>query len=156
MRLEKLPEKLYGLYQLYKESIKDWEGRDFSPEEAFWIQFAEICPCIVWDENAPTEVKLSEVLRLYLSIYCEQINPRMMVEEESTFLELLKERYDKVNWVIFESHPDNYGLAALELGRLILGEEANVIRQTEVGTGIVAVANAMADKCIPLKLVRDT
>ena len=143
------------MYGVYKESVKDLRGRGFSSEEAFWIQFAEVCPCIVWDENAAAKVKLSEVLRLYLSIYCEQIKPEMAVDEEPVFLELLKERYDEVNRIVFESHPDNYGLATLELGRLILGENANIIRQIEVGMDVVGTACAVAEKPIPLKLVRD-
>lgn len=153
--MQTLPEKLYGLYHLYKEGIKHWQDRGFSPEEAFWIQFAEICSPMVWDNNAPTEVKLSEVLRLYLSIYCEQVNSHMKAYEELAFLELLKERYEKVNLIIFQSHPDNYGLATLELGRIILGEKANVIRQTEVGLSVASALNAIADTRIPLKLVRD-
>ena len=113
MRLEKFPEKLDGLYLLYKGSVKFSQERGFSSEAAFWIAFAEICPCIVWNEDATTEVKLSEVLRLYLSIYYEQVNPQMTVEEEPQFLELLKERYDKVNLIfLFESHPKKPGLAA--------------------------------------------
>ena len=150
--MEKLPEKLSGLQYLYEESIKYYVEQGFSPEEVFWIQFAQICPSIVWDENAPNEVKLSEVLRLYLSIYCEKVNPKMTVEEEPAFLELLRERYNKVNWIIFESHQDDYGLATLELGRLILGEGANLIRQTKIGTDVLNIARAGP---IPLKLVED-
>jgi len=152
--MENLPEKLCILYQLYKEGAAFSQKRGFSSEEAFWIQFAQICPSIVWDDNSPTEVKLSEIFRLYLSLYFEQINPQMTVDEEPTFLELLKERYDKVNWIIFESHPNDYGLATLDLGRLILGEGADIIRLTQVGMGIVGVACVMSEH-IPLKLVRD-
>lgn len=152
MPMEKLPEKLCSLHDLYKESIKYYVERGFSTEEVFWTQFSQICPSIVWDENAPTEVKLSEVLRFYLSIYCEQVNPQMTVEEEPAFLELLRERYNKVNWIIFESHQDNYGLATLELGRLILGEGANLMRQIKIGMDVLSIACAGG---IPLKLVRD-
>ncbi len=155
MPLKKLPKKLKGLYLLYEGSVKSSNEHGFSPEEAFWIAFAEICPSIVWHENASTEVKLSELLRLYLSIYCEQINPQLTVEKEPAFLELLKERYDKVNWIIFESHQDNYGLATLELGRFILGEEAELFNQILAGMNIVATGCVIEDGNIPLKLIRD-
>ena len=155
MPLEELPEKLYGLYQLHKESMKNLEKQGFSPMDAFWIQFAEICPPIVWDENSLTKVKLSVVLRFYLSMYCKQINPQMVVEEESAFLKLLKERYDKVNRIIFKSHPDDTGLAALELGQFLLGKDALVPKAIQAGLAVIMVANRVADTPIPLKLVQD-
>jgi len=154
-QLEKLRNELIFVYMFYKDLSKADRKRGFSREEAFWINFAQISFDELWDDNAEVEVHLSEVLRLYLSIYREEINPHMTPEEEAEFLELLKERFYKVDWIIFESYPDNSGLKVFELGRFILGEDANVVRQVEVGQRIVEVANALADIPMPYKLVKD-
>src|SRR4030042_3630473 len=98
--IEKLPESLQFLYGLYLENVKYKEKNSFfalSPEEAFWEQFAIICQEVVWDNKAESELRLSEVFRLYLSIYYEHINPTMTLEEERSFLKILKEKYEKIN-----------------------------------------------------------
>jgi len=100
MIFEKLPEKFKFLYYFYKNDTKSIMERGFSPEEAFWNHFAVISSPLVWDNEAETQVKLSEVHRLYLSIFCEDINPQMKVEDESDFLGMLKKKYHRVNWIL--------------------------------------------------------
>jgi len=164
MILEKLPEKFKGLYWFYKNDTKSKMERGFSPEEAFWNHFAVISSSLVWDNKADTQVKLSEVYRLYLSIYCENINPEMKVEDEPIFLDMLKERYCQFNQIMdrgpfrLKNETTNefaYNRFYLELGWFLLGKDANIIRLTKAALSVVMVINSLADTPIPLKLMRD-
>jgi len=164
MLAEKLPDKFKDLYWLYKRDVKGWEKRGFSHEESFWLNFAAISSPLVWDNKADIQVKLSEVFRLYLSIYCEHINPQMKVCDEPEFIEILKERYYKFNGIIdrgpfrLENETaDDFATNRffLELGWFLLGKDANIIRVTQAALSVLEVINTWADNPLPLKLVRD-
>ena len=70
--MEKMPEPIQVLYELHKGSVAGLEEQGYSNEEAFWFGFAVTC-LYIWDKNAKITVKLSEILRLCLTIYFEEI-----------------------------------------------------------------------------------
>jgi len=137
------------LYKIYKGGEKTLKEQGYSDEEAFWIEFATTS-AQMWDDDAEIEVKLSEIFRLYLTIYSEKIDKEMKIEDEAAFMKLLKEKYDQVN-KIFE--PENISMAGLELGRVILGADANPYKQLMAAAYVLSVTYRV--ELMPFKLVKD-
>jgi len=59
-------------------------GEIFSFEQAFWIDFVSMALC-TWDDDAEDEIRLSEIFRVYLTIYREEIVKNMSLENELSF-----------------------------------------------------------------------
>ena len=98
--MEQPSEPVRALYQLYESSVKISQESGFSYEDAFWIDFA-IKALSPWGDDSEIEIKLSEIFKLYLTIYCEKIDGSITVEDESVFLGLLKEKWDSINEIVF-------------------------------------------------------
>jgi len=143
-----------------KDANKLWST---SPEEDFWINFIQITWDTTWNNKSQVEVNLSDILRLYLRIYREDIKPEMTAEEETEFLDLLKERFYKARQA-FESPVDISWLHSnpvWRLGQIVFGKDATVIdtdtpiiKQIGVGYTMISVMNSW-DGAIPFKLVKD-
>lgn len=142
----------------YKNDNKLWST---SPEDDFWIYYIVLTFDTTWDNKSKVEINLSDLLRLYLRIYREDVKPEMTAEEEPAFLELLKERFYKARkafdppvdtrWL--KSHP------AWRLGQIALGKDSTavdkdtpIIKQTGISHAMVSVMNSLD---IPFKLVKD-
>lgn len=160
--------ELAFIYMIHKRMIRDnrkhtnklWST---NPEEDFWITFIELTWDTTWNNKSQVEVNLSEILRLYLRIYREDIKPEMTAEEETEFLELLKERFYKASQA-FEPPVDVAWLKtnpSWRLAQLVFGKDATVvdtdtpvIKQVGVGLTMLSVMNSLAG-AIPMKLVKD-
>lgn len=120
-------------------------------EQAFWVNFISIALC-AGNNDAECEIRLSEVFRVYLTIYCEEIDKNMKVEDEPCFLALLKEKYDRAKKIFFEKDDSKVGLY---LARLALGEASyyDVIKTTYIALEIPGAAVAISP--LPFKLIED-
>ena len=120
-------------------------------EQAFWINFTTIALC-TWSDDAEYEIRLSEIFRVYLTIYCEEIDRNMKVKDEPSFLRLLKEKYDRPKKILFEKDESKAGLY---LARLALGEASyyDVIKTIYIAMEIPGVAAATSP--LPFKLIED-
>ena len=107
-QLELPSEGLKFLYALHKECSKDLQEKEgvlrFTPEEGFWTVFAVVAVCL-WEgeDEAEYEVRLSELLRLYLTIYLEDLNPNLSVGDEPDFLEDLRKKFYEVREIVRQS-----------------------------------------------------
>ncbi|HIJ53214.1 MAG TPA: hypothetical protein HPP66_08680 [Planctomycetes bacterium] len=160
--------ELAFIYMIHKRMIRDnrkhtnklWST---NPEEDFWINFIVITWYTTWNNKSQVEVNLSEILRLYLRIYREDIKPEMTAEEEPEFLDLLKETLYKASQA-FEPPVDVAWLKtnpSWRLAQLVFGKDATlvdtdtpVIKQVGVGLTMISVMNSLAGT-IPFKLVKD-
>jgi hypothetical protein len=143
------------LYRLHESRVRDLQEHGFSYEQAFWIDFAEVA-LMPWDDAGEIEIRLSEIFRMYLTIYCEKINANMKVEDESAFLEGLAEKYDLVNEIV--SRGGDPLKLTFRLGRAVLGEkDINPWLLMKAATLIIFVANGGFDssRSIGIKLVKD-
>ena len=145
-----MPEPIQVLYELHKVSVAGLEEQGYSDEEGFWFGFAATC-LYAWDANAKVEIKLSEIFRLYLTIYCEKIDKRMKVESEPEFVELLKEKYNQIREIVLETK-DPY-LSSQKLSMIVHGEKSNIIKQALTADGVLSFAQATVP--MPFKLVKD-
>jgi len=57
-------------------------GEAFTIEQAFWIHVVSMALC-TWDDDAEHEIRLSEIFRVYLTIYREEIDRNLSLENES-------------------------------------------------------------------------
>jgi|GEM_PF-2459402 len=169
--------ELAFIYTLHKRLIRDVRKNEINispeeskffqtcPEEDFWINFIQITWDTVWDNKSKIDLNLSEVLRLYLRIYREDIKPDITHEEEASFLELLKEIFHKVDRLNSDFFQQKISVSqySLLLGRLILAPDSNdgilakgqnTIKQITVASRVVGVVNALR-KRMPFKLVKD-
>ncbi|PKL46680.1 MAG: hypothetical protein CVV39_06885 [Planctomycetes bacterium HGW-Planctomycetes-1] len=174
--METASDTIKVLYKLNEISTKELYKQDYSKEEAFWFGFAVAC-LYIWDPNAKIEVRLSEILRLYLepipkprktslmalktpimrvlgwlvTIYCEKVNPEMKVEDEARFVELLKEKYRQIRQSVLEIE-DTYE-SSLKLGKIIHKEKLNIIKQALTADSVLSYAHATVP--MPFRLVND-
>ena len=148
--MEEEPEKIRVLHKLHEIHVNGLKEQGYSEEEAFWFGFAVTC-LYVWDANAEVEIKLSEIFRLYLTIYCEKIDKKIKVENEPEFVELLKEKYNQIRESVFESE-DPY-LSSQKLSMIVHGEKSNIIKQALTADGVLSFAQATVP--MPFKLVKD-
>ena len=108
-QLESPPDAVKFLYALHKKLSKDlqeqeWEGGlKSTAEEAFWTVFAVFAGCL-WEgeDEGEHEVNLSQLLRLYLTIYCEEIDPKLTVRDEPSVLEQLRKNFYTVKEILLQ------------------------------------------------------
>jgi len=148
--MEKASEPIKVLYELNEISTKELAEQGYSKEETFWFGFAVAC-CYIWDPNAEVGIRLSEILRLYLTIYCEKIDPKMKVEDETRFIELLKEKYEQIRQCVLEIE-DPYK-SSMKLGKVIHKEKLNIIKQALTANGVLSYAHATVP--MPFRLIND-
>lgn len=148
--VEEATEPIKVLYQLHEISTKGLAQQGYSKEEAFWFGFAVTC-CYIWDPNADVEIRLSEILRLYLTIYCEKIDPKMKVEDEARFIELLKKKYGQIRQSVLEIEDPHE--SSMKLGEIVHNEKLNIIKQALTADGVLSYAHATVP--MPFKLVKD-
>lgn len=68
MTKDKMVDVLASLYLLYKSHAEELKKAGYSQEEAFWLNFACL-PFLPWTEQSENEIRLTQVVRLYLGIY---------------------------------------------------------------------------------------
>ncbi len=124
---------------------------DTTFKQSFWLNFIIIALC-TWDQDSKYEIKLSEIFRVYLTIYCEEIDKNMRLEDEPSFLRLLKEKYDKAKEIWFEIDDTRVGLF---LAGLVPEEESYVdfIKTTYWSMNIIGVMVEISP--LPYKLIED-
>ena len=148
--MEEAPESIKVLNKLYEISTKELAEQGYSKEEAFWFGFAVTC-CYIWDPKAEIEIHLSEIFRLFLTIYCENIDLKMKVEEETGFIELLKEQYAKIRQSVLEIE-DPYE-SSMQLGKIIHKDKLNIIKQALTANSVLSYAHATVP--MPFRLLED-
>ena len=148
--MEEEPEPIKVLHSLHEISTKGLDEQGYNQEEAFWFGFAVTC-LYVWDPNAYDEVKMSEIFRLYLTIYCETINKEMKVEDEPMFIKLLKEKYDKIRECVLKIEDPQ--LSSKKLSEIVHGKKSNIIKQALTADGVLSFSQATVP--MPFKLVKD-
>jgi len=143
---------------------KAWREKGCSDEEAFWISFAwgALYPFFVEEEDAEDvdleigkKIRLSDILGTFLTIYREEVNRDMKTEEAPQFLNLLKEKFDEVRNIVYETNPD-------EIGRELycflsdLGADPTTFHAA-VATHYIAkgLSERVDDHCDFLELIRD-
>lgn len=144
---------LYGLHESNVRVLLQQEG--FSYEDAFWIDFATLA-LMPWDDAGETQIRLSEIFKLYLTIYCEKIDKSLKVEDESAFLEELAEKYYSVEEILFGG--GDTAQKTLLLGRAVLGERTNhLYLWVRAAQFIIFVASEVYDSStsIGIRLVKD-
>lgn len=148
--MEPLPDILKGFHELYRVQTEGLKEDGYTEEQAFWYSFA-ITSLYVGDPNAEIEVNLSQIFRLYLSIYGETVDKEMKVEEESNFIELLKQKYEKIREIVLMNN-DSIA-SAKDLSSLVLGKEANIIDAAFIGPHILSSAYSRTPQ--PFNIIKD-
>jgi len=143
-----------GLYEVYAGMSERYRDMGYSYEEAFWIQFTEISFSRVWDENASSEIMLSDILRMYSAFYCRDVRAGVPIQDEPHFLAMLRERFGKADRIVHH-HRLDLDQKTLSLGRLVLPENRDVARQIEAGIILMKLADATSRAKIPFRLVKD-
>ena len=154
---------LKDMYETYRGLAKAWREKGYSNEEAFLISFAwgSLYPFFVEEEDAEDvdleiekKIRLSDILGTFLTIYRYEVNRDMKTEEAPQFLNLLKEKFDEVRNIVYESNPDDVGR---ELYRFLsdLGADPNTLHAAEATHYIVKGLSEGVDKCDFLELIRD-
>lgn len=155
---------LKDMYETYRGVAKAWREKGYSNEEAFWISFAwgSLYPFFVEEEDAEDvdleikkKIRLSDILGTFLTIYREEVNRDMKTEEAPQFLNLLKEKFDEVRNIVYESNPDDVGR---ELYRFFsdLGADPNTLHAAEATQYVLKMIYELSkDGPEPLKLIRD-
>jgi hypothetical protein len=161
-----LKPELAFIYMTHKGLVKDKYKNDnklwsTSPEEDFWIYYIVLTFDTTWDNKSKVEINLSDLLRLYLRIYREDVKPDMNAEEEPAFLELLKERFYKASkafeppvdmrWL--KSYP-GWRLCQIALGKdgITIDKDTHIIKQIGIAHTMISVMNSLD---LPFKLVKD-
>lgn len=148
--MEQIPEPIQVLYELHKGSVAGLEKQGYSDEEAFWFGFAVTC-LYIWDKNAKVTVKLSEILRLYLTIYCEEIDKGMDIKDETSFLSLLKQNYCEIRKAVLEE--DGSLKSSRKLGQIVHGDKLNIVKQALTADGVMTFSQSTVP--MPFKLIKD-
>ena len=142
------------LYALHKKLSKNLRETltDYTPEEAFWMVFAAVA-VHPWQDEGQYEVRLSELLRLYLTIYCEQLNPTLAVQDEPDFLEHLRKKFYAVKEIVLQSEDIEDVPRKLCLWLHGSAEEGNIVRSVAGTVYITKMANA--ENPLPFRFVQD-
>lgn len=148
--MEEAPEPIKILYKLHETSVKELAEHGYSEEEAFWFGFAVTC-LYIWDPDAKVEIRLSEILRLYLTIYCEKVKPEMKVEDEARFTRLLREKYDRIRQFVLEV--EDSCESSCKLGEIVHKDKLNIIKQAFTADSVLSYAHSTVP--MPFKLVKD-
>lgn len=135
--VEPLPDILKGFYELYRAQTEGLREEGYTEEQVFWYSFA-IISLYIGDPNAEIEVRLSQIFRLYLTIYCETVDKEMKIEEESKFIELLKQKYERIREIVLTN--DDSIASSKDLTSLVLIKEANIIEAAFIGSSILSSA----------------
>ena len=154
--LESPSEAVKFFYAIHKDLSKKLQETvdGHTPEEAFWIVFAVLAAAL-WEgqDEAEHEIKLSELLRLYLTIYCEDLNPTLAIQDEPNVLEQLRKKYYAVREILLQSEDIEHALAKLCLWLQGSPEQGNIIRS--VG-GTIYIAEMVNDiSPLPFRFVQD-
>jgi len=148
-------EAIRVLYHLHESSVKTLQEGGFSYEDAFWIDFATTA-LMDWDDAGETKIRLSEIFRLYLTIYCEKIDRSIKFEDEPAFFDKLAEKYYLVKEIVRRG--GDTGRMLLLLGFAVLGEKGiNPWLGMKAASCIIYAANEAYDSCssMGIKLVID-
>ena len=148
--VEPLPDILKGFSDLYRVQTEGLKEEGYTEEQVFWYSFA-IISLYVGNPNAKIEVRLSQIFRLYLTIYCETVDKEMKIEEESKFIELLKQKYEKIRKIVLTN--DDSIASSKDLTSLILGKEANVIEAAFIGASVPSFAYSRIPQ--PFNIIKD-
>jgi len=132
-----------------RPKIAEILGEAFTFEQAFWIHFVSLALC-TWNEDSENEIKLSEVFRVYLTIYRAEIVKNMGTEDELFFIKILKDKYATAKKIYEDTDSRRVGL---RLAQLALGEEVNIIRLLLAELDILSFAPSVFP--IPFRLVKD-
>lgn len=128
---------LGSLYLLYKFHAEELRKAGYTPKEAFWLNFTCL-PFLPWDRRSEAKINLTEVLRLYLGIYQYSTNNSISPEDVPAFLELLADRYKMAKGIV--SVKDQSQMT-IQLGRLALPEERNIVRLTRAASILLHTVN---------------
>ena len=164
--MENPSEGVRGFYEFCRERIRlirenpeieELLGEEvYTFEQAFWILVVSMSLC-TWSDHAQYEIRLSEIFRVYLAIYREEIDRNMSLKDELCFLKVLKDRYDKANKILHEDEESKatLHLAFLALGENILevGQNVNII--TLIMAGQFILAGAVSISPVPFRLIED-
>ena len=120
-----------SLRRFYEGHSGDLRDAGYSPEEAFWISFACL-PFLPWNNRSEHKILLSQALKLYLSIYLDDIDRTIDAPTKPDFLELLRDRYYKVKDMVSTSDLSRTDLG-LELGSFILQGSNTAQKQIQAG-----------------------
>lgn len=146
---------LYHLHELNMKALIENKNWEFSDEDSFWIDFGTIA-LLNWDDDGKIEIRLSEIFRLYLTIYCEKIDSSIKPEDEFKFLEKLAEKYYLVKGIFFEG--ESTKTITLRLGKAVLGERTeNPVAHLMAGSFMIFIVNSTFETCksSDIKLIKD-
>ena len=156
--MEQPSEMVMGFYEFCMQHIQNLRerpkiakilGEAYTFEQAFWIHVVGMALC-TWDDDSEDEIKLSEVFRVYLTIYWNDIVKNIGTEDELFFIKILKDKYETANKIYGDEDPKRVGLS---LAHLALGKEINIIRLSLAATDILSFAPSVFP--IPFRLVKD-
>ena len=155
MRLNELSDQMISLYAFHMEHRRQLANAGYSTSEAFWLNFACL-PFLPWDDKSENEVGLTQLLKLYLEIYKDNVDRNLKPQNEQAFVSLLKERFDMVRQIISKADPSQL---RLELGRFILPGESDVVKRKEAALIVLNTTveweKQRPQDSIPCKLVED-
>lgn len=144
-----------SLYEFYTEHTTALQNIGHSPNEAFWLHFACL-PFLPWDDEAENEVRLSQILSLYLSIYRDNIDSHIKPEDETAFIKLLEERYTMVLELMSAENPSQ---SLLELAGFVLPGQNNATKCAHAGFIVLNTKREwerqQRQHPLPYRLVRD-
>jgi hypothetical protein len=149
------PEPAISLYEFYTEHTRVLQNVGYSRREAFWLHFGCL-PFLPWDDRSENEIKLSQVFSLYASIYRDNIDGDVTVEDEPAFIKLLEERY---RMVLDLTSTENTMQLALEVGRFVLPGQNDAEKCTYAGLIVFNTKDEWEQQrrrnTIPCKLIED-
>jgi hypothetical protein len=146
---------LASLYLLYKAHAEELKKGGYSQEEAFWLNFACL-PFLPWDGESKDEIRLSQVVRLYLGIYQFNTDSAIKAEGVPAFVELLIDRYRMAKDIV--SIEDEEQLR-MELGRFALPHQGDTAKLSEAGSIVLLTIaewrSQTGQERLPCRLVED-
>ena len=154
MQRQKPSQAIRWLYALCTERSTHLREMGYTPELAFWADFASVATA-QWTDDAEDEVKLSEVLRVYLTVYCENFCPDMPAQEDDPFLERLRKNYDAIREIVFES--EDIDDAPRKLSSLLYhcSEKSDLPTSIQAALYVLKLVNASFETPLPFRLVED-
>lgn len=146
---------IVSLYAFYVKHAKQLQSVGYLPVQTFWLNFACV-PFLPWDEDGQNDVCVSQILRLYLSIYRVNICKGMIPGSQRAFMKLLEERYVMVQQML----PATFSApAVLDLGRFALPGEQDDAKCTHAGLVVLNTKSEWesqkSSNPIPCRLVQD-
>lgn len=145
---------LYAWYEDENEFFRHGSSPGCPEKEAFWATFLLVA-LYRWQDDATQEVKLSELLRLYLTVYSRKFAPDMPIEEQPAFLTELQELFYYAREIAFRS--DNADEVPHKLWSLLrsVADDANVLSSVGATGYILNMIVAAFEHPIPYRLVLD-